>query len=192
MRQPQKQNLRQQMRHRRQQLSEQEARNAGNQCLHWLQQLPNLHQCTQIGLYLSHRGELNTQPIADYLHEQGHQLFLPVVDAHEKKLHFALWNKHQPLQPNHYGIGEPPADAHRLSVKQLDLLLMPVVAFDRKGNRLGMGGGYYDRTLAGLHQPPLKTGLAYSFQEAPALPADPWDIALDYIATERCLIDIQP
>ena len=76
----------------------------------------------------------------------------------------------------------------------LDVILLPLLGFDRNGNRLGFGGGFYDATLAGLRlrdaaSTPLLVGVGYAAQEVAAIAPQPWDVRLDYIATERELID---
>jgi 5-formyltetrahydrofolate cyclo-ligase len=93
------------------------------------------------------------------------------------------------MAPNRYGIPEP-LDARPLRARQLDLLLMPLVGFDHRGYRLGMGGGYYDATLAfmqhrRLWRKPRLVGIAYECQRVEALPHDPWDMPLDAVLTER-------
>ena len=98
------------------------------------------------------------------------------------------------MQPNRYGIPEP-ADAERnlVAAESLELVLAPLVAFDRRGHRLGMGGGFYDATFAFLSsgerpRPPLLVGIAYSFQELEAFVPQGHDVHLDYVCTERELI----
>lgn len=89
---------------------------------------------------------------------------------------------------NRFGIREPIKSSSPLFANQLDLVLLPLLAFDRTGNRLGMGAGYYDRALQALvHQPstrPRLIGLAHSFQEVESIQAQPWDVTLDAIITE--------
>ncbi len=93
------------------------------------------------------------------------------------------------MRPNRYGIPEP-QNTERVSPAALDYLLIPLVGFDRQGNRLGMGGGYYDRALANLKpfRRTFKLGVAYSFQELIELEPKAWDIPLDGIVTEKELI----
>ena len=84
-----------------------------------------------------------------------------------------------------------------MAPQDLDLVLVPLTAFDRSGRRLGMGGGYYDRSFAFLGEvvrpaQPLLVGIGYAFQEVATLPAQDWDIALDFIATDKELIDCTP
>lgn len=113
-------------------------------------------------------------------------------------LGFAPWRTGDPLQPNRYGIPEPVIErTSQLDAEQLQAALVPLLGFDRAGNRLGMGGGYYDRSFAFLNaqprpQGPLLIGIGHGFQELPRLDPEPWDVALDYVATERELIDCRP
>lgn len=111
-----------------------------------------------------------------------------------QQLAFAPWQMGAALKPNRYGIPEPDVDDQALlDPHALDVVLVPLVGFSRDGNRLGSGGGYYDRSFAFLnHQPrpkrPQLIGVAYSFQELERLPAAPWDVALDLIITETEVI----
>lgn len=96
-----------------------------------------------------------------------------------------------PMTSNRYGIPEP-VDAKPLHARQLDLLLMPLVGFDLAGRRLGMGGGYYDATLAFLRhrrhwRKPRLVGVAFECQRVETLPHDPWDMPLDAVLTEKRL-----
>jgi 5-formyltetrahydrofolate cyclo-ligase len=117
---------------------------------------------------------------------------LPLVQP-DRTLRFARWRAGAPLSTNRYGIPEP-SGTPTLAPAQLDLVLLPLIGFDRRGNRLGSGAGFYDRSFAFLHGTPrparpLLVGIAYSEQEVAALPAHDWDVPLDFVATERELID---
>lgn len=120
--------------------------------------------------------------------------YLPVLDVlHPNRLWFTPYFPDTELLPNRFGIPEPKA-VHRRRVPawRLDMILVPLVAFDADGNRLGMGGGFYDQTLAYQHAracwtKPRLLGIAYDFQRVDRLPTDPWDIPLDGIATESHL-----
>jgi 5-formyltetrahydrofolate cyclo-ligase len=96
----------------------------------------------------------------------------------------------QDIRPNRYGIPEPQSRRGLLHASELDYLLIPLVAFDRAGHRLGMGGGYYDRALASLRnwKPMLLIGVAHDLQEVQELAPEPWDIKLDGVVTESELI----
>jgi 5-formyltetrahydrofolate cyclo-ligase len=144
-----------------------------------------------IGLYMANDGELDLAPLAARLRTAGKCLALPVVrgaPGRTAHLEFYRWDAEAALIRNRYGIPEPAPGAAFLPVIALDLLLMPLVAFDHHGTRLGMGAGYYDRflgaTAPGLR--PCLVGVAHEVQRsAQLLPAAPWDVPLDGVLTER-------
>lgn len=111
-----------------------------------------------------------------------------------RTLRFAPWRSGDALVQNRFGIPEPDLAAESLLAPQdIDVVLLPLLAFNRDGVRLGMGGGFYDRSFAFLHATPraakpLLVGVAYAFQEEATLQAEPWDVDLDYVATEAGLI----
>jgi 5-formyltetrahydrofolate cyclo-ligase len=127
--------------------------------------------------------ELDPRPLMRALHEAGHGVCLPVVVERAAPLVFRAWTPETALLPNVFGTSAPPADAPRA---RPDVLLVPLLAFDRAGWRLGYGGGYYDRTLRELrsHGDALAVGFAYAAQEVEALPREPFDEPLDWIVTE--------
>ena len=107
-------------------------------------------------------------------------------------LRFAPWRSGDALVSNRFGIPEPDlAPASLLDPSQMSLVLLPLLGFDRDGNRLGMGGGFYDRSFAFRRRqpaPPLLLGVGYAFQELPGLAPESWDVPLDGIVTENELI----
>ena len=109
-------------------------------------------------------------------------------------LKFGEWRPGISVHANRYGIPEPRCDAAALlSATQIDLVLVPLLGFDRRGNRLGAGAGYYDRSFAFLRATtrpaqPLLVGIGYHFQELPELAPQSWDVPLDFVATDRELI----
>ena len=112
----------------------------------------------------------------------------------DRQLRFAPWQAGDPVEPNRHGIPEPARIERPLAPFQLDLVLVPLLAFDRRGQRLGYGGGWYDRSFAFLAEQqrptePLLVGVAYDFQEQDAIAPEAWDVALDFVATDRELID---
>ncbi len=116
---------------------------------------------------------------------RGHRVALPRVAATAAPLVFHLWNPGDPLLPGPHGTRHP---AENAVLVQPGLLLVPLLAFDRAGHRLGYGGGYYDRTLAALRRRNrgiLAVGLAFAAQEVGHLPHEPYDEPLDWIVTER-------
>ncbi len=137
-----------------------------------------------IGLYLAVGSELPTEPLIERARRLGKKLYVPRIGAHGT-MHFVAWQPGMRLRSNRHGIGEPPPARER-PWRQLDLVIVPVVGFDRAGYRLGAGGGYYDRLFARrivAHPPCL--GWALALQEVAAVPRDAWDRRLDGIITER-------
>jgi len=120
--------------------------------------------------------------------------YLPVLQPLRRgHLHFVRYRDQERTRRNRFGIAEPRLKPGNIADPwTLDIIFLPLVAFDREGNRLGMGGGYYDRTLASLRQRtrrrPRLIGLAYSSQEVPSLTPSPWDVGMDAVVTEKALI----
>ena len=113
---------------------------------------------------------------------------LPTIAPHTKQLHFLQWKTDSALLLNCYAIAEPLADSPQLIP---DIILVPLLAFDRSGNRLGYGAGYYDETLRELRKTKniIAIGIAFGFQEVPQIPAESFDERLDMVITERETID---
>ncbi len=113
---------------------------------------------------------------------------LPVLDEKSMTLKFAPWRSGDPLVTNRFGIPEPDlAPTSLLDVHQMALVAMPLTGFDARCHRIGMGGGWYDRTLAFRQHhpaPPLAVGIGFDVQEVPAIELQPWDIPCDAIVTE--------
>ena len=124
-------------------------------------------------------GEIDLRPLLHALAGRGHPVALPVTPPRGRPLRFARWRPGDPLVPGRFGtlhpLGEDLAP---------DVLLVPLLAFDARGNRLGYGGCYYDRTLAALPGR-LAVGCAFAAQEVASVPVEPTDIRLDAVATER-------
>lgn len=158
-----------------------------------LERLPEFMLDPLIAGYWAVRGELPLSLAIARLSARGQRYFLPALDeSAPRKLGFAEFIAGGGVTPNRFGIPEPIGTAV-IDARQLDVVLLPLLAFDRRGNRLGTGGGFYDVTFAFLRDRarparPLLVGIGYAFQEAHALDAQAWDIALDYIATENALI----
>lgn len=150
-----------------------------------------LRRARRVACYLANDGEMDAGPVMDFLRSIGRQVFLPVL--HGDALWFLPYDEDTPLKPNRFGIPEPYLSARaRCPAREIDVVLMPLVAFDSSGNRLGMGGGYYDRTFSYLKartvwRRPLLIGIAYEFQHIANLPAQPWDIPLDGVVTDKQL-----
>lgn len=177
----QKAQLRRHFRQRRRNLSEAEQNRAAKDCAEQLSRLAAFIQAKTVALYLANDGELSPHFIAQACWQAGKQTVLPVIHPFNRQhLLFLQYNASSQLKPNRFGIDEPLLDCQQVvPLANIDLLLMPLVAFDNKGNRLGMGGGFYDRTLAHLQQQQCQLyGLAHACQQAEHLPLEPWDIPL--------------
>lgn len=158
-----------------------------------LEQLPEYHTDARVAGYWAVNGELALNLVIPPLLARGQQFLLPLLGA-ERQLRFAPWSTGDVVEPNRHGIPEPVHVAAPLAPFQLDLVLVPLLAFDRRGQRLGYGGGYYDRSFAFLNEQarptePLLVGIAYDFQEVDAIEPARWDVPLDFVATDRELID---
>jgi len=125
-------------------------------------------------------GELDIRPLMHQIHEAGHRIALPVVKAKGQPLLFRHWTPGTPLIQGAFKVMTPPEGAPELDPQ---VLLVPLLAFDKTGYRLGYGGGFYDRTLALLQVPSI--GIAYAGQEAASLPHQAHDRTLDMVLTEQ-------
>ncbi|MCC6717500.1 MAG: 5-formyltetrahydrofolate cyclo-ligase [Acetobacteraceae bacterium] len=128
--------------------------------------------------------EINIRPLLATLHARGHQVLLPETPPRGNPLIFRLWQPGMTMLPERFGTVRPTGP-----VMVPDWLLVPLLAFDRAGRRLGYGGGYYDRTLAGIPGA-VAVGCAWAAQEMAEVPADALDARLDAIATELGVIRI--
>jgi 5-formyltetrahydrofolate cyclo-ligase len=127
--------------------------------------------------------EIDIRPLLLSLHERGHPVVLPVTPKRGNPLSFRRWRPGDTLQPERFGTFRPTGEE-----MVPGFLLVPLLAFDRRGHRLGYGAGYYDRTLAGLPGGKYALGVAYAAQEVPEVPAGPADMALDAVATDSGVI----
>jgi 5-formyltetrahydrofolate cyclo-ligase len=182
---PSKAELRATLRQRRQALGPQQQRTAAQSLITSITKLPAWDKAERVALYMAADGEISTGPLQQLATRQGKQLLLPVI-ADDNSLSFHAWEADEPLRDNRYNIPEPPAQALRCPINDLDIIFMPLVAWDQCGGRLGMGGGFYDRTLAGADGPVL-VGLAHECQQVGQVPRDSWDICLAFIATDTAL-----
>jgi 5-formyltetrahydrofolate cyclo-ligase len=184
--------LRREMRQQRRSLSVQQQRNASHALTRQLARHPLFLHSRHIAFYLPNDGEMDLSPLIARASAMGKQCYLPVLSPlYHNRLWFAPYHGESLLQRNRFGIPEPEAKWSQMRPAwSLDLILTPLVAFDGEGNRLGMGGGYYDRTLAYLTRrrhwrKPHLLGTAYTFQQVELLPHAPWDVPLHAIATEK-------
>jgi 5-formyltetrahydrofolate cyclo-ligase len=145
----------------------------------------------RIGFYLPQGGEFDVRPLLDHARGMRRACYLPMLPRRGRVMRFGRVTAGMQTTKNRYGIPEP-VDAQPLRARQLDLLLLPLVGFDRDGYRLGMGGGFYDATLAFMRhrrhwRKPRLVGIAYDCQRVGAVPREPWDMPLDAVLTESRL-----
>ncbi len=131
------------------------------------------------------RDEIDVRPLMFALHERGHVCGLPVIVAKRAPLVFKRWDPHRKLVEGRWGIPVPPPGAEEVIP---ELMLVPLLAFDAKGNRIGYGAGFYDRTIALLRsrpgKRPLAVGVGYAAQQVEHVPCDETDERLDWVITE--------
>ncbi len=186
--------IRQEIRRRRNYLSKIEQKIAAKQLkVNFIQHLKITKNVknSHIGIYFSNDAELDTSLLIKELWSNNHTLYLPVIHPFNgTTLYFQRYEENSPMRPNRYGILEPKLNCSQICpLQDLDYLLMPLVAFDSNGNRLGMGGGFYDKTLARYHnenwQKPQLIGLAHQCQHVESLPVESWDVPLNLIITPQ-------
>ena len=177
------------MRKARRSLSATQREEATGNCAQLACTLPALRRARCIAAYMAHRGEMSCEPIIEWALGRGVNVLLPVVVG--RHMRFAPFYPNEALVSNRWGILEPEWRPGRwVSARRPNVALLPLVAFDSGGNRLGQGGGYYDRAFAyrnaaGNWRHPLLVGLAYDFQHAGKLDAKATDVPLDAVITER-------
>lgn len=168
----------------------------------------------RVAVYLPDFGELPTQPIVDWCVRLGYQVYLPIIRSaqtsgsstqhrtkHQKqhrtqhrRMSFAPIHQHKlltlPSLPHALGMQQIHS-RHLLPAAALDVVFCPLVAVDRQGNRMGMGGGFYDATLADARSL-VKVGWCYDFQLVEYLPAQPWDVAMDWVLSPSGCLQVSP
>lgn len=178
--------LRDQLRARRSALTRSEARTAALDCAQHLSSSSEFKTARHIAGYVSVDRELDPQPLLQIALEAAKSVYLPRI-RESNGMEFVAWWTGDPLRGNRFGIPEPSSrDAAVFAAEALDLVLVPLLGFDMKGNRLGFGGGFYDRAFAfrrTKEAPPFLCGYAYDGQRCDELEAAEWDVALDAIVT---------
>ena len=187
-----KNQLRRELRQRRRSLSRQQQQHASMGLCRQLMALPAFRNSHRIAAYIANDGEISPQPLLELAWRLGKQVYLPVLHPFRKgHLFFMQHLPDQPLALNRFGIPEPLCHHDsRCPAWTLDLVLTPLVGFDEAGNRMGMGGGFYDRTFAFMQsglapRRPRLVGVAHECQKAASLPQESWDIGMDLIVTDR-------
>jgi 5-formyltetrahydrofolate cyclo-ligase len=184
--------LRRKLRHARRQLTPAQQRLAARRLYRQLAQHPRFRRARHIALYLPNDGEIDPRLLLQAAQRRGKATYLPVLNPWPRtRMVFQRIEPGEQLRRNRFRILEPVIrTARQRRVWALDLLLMPLVGFDGKGGRLGMGGGFYDRSLAyramrkKSHKPTL-LGLAHECQRVDRLPLESWDVALQATVTDQ-------
>ena len=145
---------------------------------------------TIVSGFMPMKTEIDPLPLMRKLEGQGARLALPVIAGRGKPLTMRAWTFGEPLSEGVWGIREPEPEADEVAP---DILLVPLLAFDRAGGRIGYGGGYYDRTIAALREKKTVTavGIAFAAQEVAEVPVGAGDARLDLVLTEREVIDFR-
>lgn len=188
-----RQNIRSTIRKKRQQLCPILHFQASSKLTHYIANTPWFLRSRRIAFYQAVKGELDLSYLMQRAEKMNKICYLPICHPlHHQSLLFMPYFKGETLQLNRYDILEPRIDAHAFCKPfVLDLVFVPLVAFDKQGNRLGSGKGYYDRTFAYLRRfpvqsKPLLVGVAYGFQEVEQIPTESWDIPLHKIIVADC------
>ncbi len=200
--------IRQLIRAKRRALSNEEQIAAGDKLVKQVKAVLKTLQVKKVALYLDFDGEIHTQPLINYCWKKEIEVYLPQLDPlNNGYLLFLRYFPHSKTRLNRFLIKEPILDKSALIAHQdLDIIFMPLVAFDKKGQRLGMGGGFYDRTLSPIAPPtevvtatqnekqaitpspqnksmPLRIGLAHDCQCIDKVPTERWDLSLSVVLT---------
>lgn len=149
--------------------------------------LPEFQRARAVLGYVAVKGEADVASLEPDVRARGGRWLLPRVEGEKLALHEVP--KGEPLSPGAFGIPEPAADFPRVSPEEVDFALVPALAVDERGHRIGWGGGFYDRTLPSLSCA-FRCGVVYDFQRISEAPVAPFDVAVDAVVSERNFIVI--
>ena len=181
-----RQHIRKLIRERRRALSAADQALFAEQAAGRMLDYPPVRTARSVALFLAFDGELDTRPLIDALWRDGKRVYLPVLHPFSPgNLLFLHYHPRSELVVNRLKISEPKLDVRDvLPLEDLDVLITPLVAFDAQGQRLGMGGGFYDRTLQNWRRYDVQpVGYAHDCQQVEALPVEQWDIPLPAVVT---------
>lgn len=183
-------NLRRELRARRSLLSGIEQQQAAENLVGNLLQLSDLMSAKHIAMYWPADGEIDPRGLMRSANLSACNFYLPVLqDEAAKPMRFVLWREGEPLLENRFGIPEP-VSAVECEAEKLDIVILPLTGFDAAKNRLGMGGGFYDRTFAFRKKSakPLLIGVAHACQQLENVPVEAWDVPLDFVVTDSGIL----
>jgi 5-formyltetrahydrofolate cyclo-ligase len=154
-------------------------------------QLRAIRDSAVLMAFLSFGSEVSTDAIIQWAWRQGKGVYVPLCRPGERRLDPCRIETFDDVEPGHFGIREPQPHKQTLrAIGDIDTIIVPAVAFDRRGYRVGYGGGYYDRFLPELDPRATRVGLAFSCQLIDAVPAGAHDVPVDFIVTEEAVIAI--
>ena len=182
--------FRQKIRQKRRSLSRRVQRLHGISVARRLTSLNSFSKARTIAVYLDTDGELPTKALISIARQKNKRLVLPVLHPFRHgRLLFREWPVNASLTRNRFKIEEPSRQHDVINVKHVDVVIVPLVAFDERCYRIGMGGGFYDRTFAFRHiyswRKPILIGVAHSLQKVKKINNQSWDIAMDAVITEQ-------
>lgn len=178
--------LRQEILAKRRQLTAKESAQAGLSILKTIMQMNVFKRTVNVASYISLSGELCTQDMNEYFMTRHHLCLPYMVTGQKGKMDFYSFKKGDELVENRFHILEPKNQPENLVLEdKIDVIIVPLVAFDNKGNRMGMGGGYYDRMLKKVRKDCLVIGVAYEFQLVDELLVEEWDMPMDIVITDK-------
>ena len=182
--------LRQRNRKRRAELDADQLEVAANALADRILLLDEFRQAQRVAAYFAVNGEIGLTPLIDHALTQGKNVYLPNLD--QQALRFSPYFHQQKMRINKFRLPEPDVDAtEMLAPDELDLVLAPLVVFDANRNRIGMGGGFYDRSFAFRknpeHKRPVLIGVAHELQRIDQIVPEEWDVQLDMIVTDQAM-----
>ncbi len=184
--------LRQTLKHARRELTDAARASAQARVIERIARYRPFLKARRIAFYVGSNGEIDPMPLAQIAVALGKHCYLPVLHPFQQgRLWFARWTPDTAMMPNRFGIPEPdPRTTVVLPARDLDLVIVPLLGFDTQCHRLGMGGGFYDRTFAFRRrrshlQRPHLAGIAFDLQRVAQIEQQPWDVKLDAVFTEQ-------
>ena len=182
--------IRQQIRQQRAILQPDEIKKNSAQVMDYIIHFISFEAPLNIAFYLPHQGEVDPTPLIEHAWFEKNNCYLPALAPKQRQLVFLNYTPESALVLNQYGIPEVSYRTDECcDTKLLDIVFIPLVAFDTACQRIGMGAGYYDRTfhfkLSDPHAPPMLIGLAYEFQKVESIQPQPWDVPLNAVVTEQ-------
>lgn len=188
---PMKKALKEEMLRKRNALSKSEIEEKSRIIREKLNSLPEFKKSKNILIYASFNNEVDTKIlISELLENKEKNVLIPFVEKNNPVLQLSVLNNLDDLEPKTFGILEPKKDKIKnFDINKLDLVIVPGIAFDKNGHRIGYGYGYYDRFLGKLGRKAKKIGLCYDFQLIDKIPEEKHDVPMDFIVTEKRIIN---